>query len=63
MKYHIIEKEAFTIVGKAIRVNMENKQDITNFWIESNQNGFNEKLGRTAGPCDLYHYIKIVFSL
>lgn len=50
MNYQIIEREAFRVVGKSIRVNIENKQVISNFWNESNQNGFTRELGKISGP-------------
>jgi AraC family transcriptional regulator len=47
MDYHIVEKEAFTIVGKSLRVtcrNGENLRQIPAFWEESHRNGTIAKL-------------------
>lgn len=50
MNYKIIQKEAFQVVGKGIRVSMENNNEkIPLFWKESNENGFTEKLAQQAG--------------
>src|SRR5690625_462031 len=43
MDYKIVEKEAFSVVGKSIRTSTkggENHQRIAEFWGESKQNGF-----------------------
>lgn len=56
MNIKIIEKDAFKIVGKGIKVSMENDEHqraITEFWIESNSNGFSEELSRHSGPMGL----------
>ncbi|UOE95757.1 AraC family transcriptional regulator [Alkalihalobacillus sp. LMS39] len=52
MKYKIVEKEAFDIIGKGLRVsleNEENKQAIPAFWDECNSNGVSEKLSKQMG--------------
>jgi len=52
MKYRIIDKEAFKIIGKSIRVSTENGENlkrIPEFWRESNNNGFYESLAKQMG--------------
>ncbi|HEX7064605.1 MAG TPA: AraC family transcriptional regulator, partial [Bacillales bacterium] len=52
MNHQIIEKEAFEIVGKGIRVstgNGENLRQIPAFWEQSNSNGFMEDLEKRCG--------------
>ena len=52
MNYKIIDKEAFKVVGKAIRVsttNGENYRTISQFWEESNKNGLCNRLYNFAG--------------
>ncbi|UOQ84393.1 AraC family transcriptional regulator [Gracilibacillus salinarum] len=56
MDYKIVEKESFQVVGKSIRtscVGGENHRNIANFWVESNQNGFTEKLAENGGNLGL----------
>lgn len=53
MNVKIIEKEAFEIVGKGLRVSMvngENNPKIPAFWAESDQNGFTAELEKNLGP-------------
>ena len=52
MNYKIVDKEAFKIVGKAIRVstvNGENTRKISQFWVDSNKNGLCNRLYNFAG--------------
>jgi AraC family transcriptional regulator len=52
MEYRIVEKKAFAVVGKSIRVTTkdgENFKRIPQFWDECYQNGFNERLFAVAG--------------
>ena len=52
MDYRIAEKEAFRVVGKGIRVpckDGENFKRIPEFWQESCQNGFSDKLEKISG--------------
>jgi len=61
MDYRIVEKEAFTVVGKTIRVSTENCEDgelqIPRFWQECNANGTTGRLaslsrdGHLLGIC------------
>ncbi|MFC0470016.1 GyrI-like domain-containing protein [Halalkalibacter kiskunsagensis] len=47
MNYRIVEREAFSIIGKGVRVsteNGENSKKIPEFWQESNQDGTTEQL-------------------
>lgn len=56
MDYKIVEKEAFTVVGKSIRtttIGGENNRKIAAFWEESNQNGFTTELAKNCGPLGL----------
>lgn len=56
MDYKIVEKEMFTVVGKSIRttiINGENHRSISNFWNESNQNGFSKELAKNSGSLGL----------
>lgn len=56
MDYKIVEKEAFTVVGKSIRtttIGGENHRKIAAFWEESNQNGFTGDLAKNCGPLGL----------
>ncbi len=56
MDYKIVEKEAFTVVGKSIRtttIGGENNRKIAAFWEESNQNGFTGELAKNCGPLGL----------
>ncbi|MFA1820183.1 effector binding domain-containing protein [Virgibacillus oceani] len=56
MDYKIVEKDAFSVVGKSIRTTTnggENHQKIAEFWVESNQNGFVKKLAEHAGTLGL----------
>lgn len=56
MDYKIVEKEAFKVVGKAIRVTTkdgENFKRIPKFWEESCQNGFYEKLCSISEGADI----------
>lgn len=56
MNYKIVDKEAFRIVGKGIRVstkNGENYKRIPRFWEESHHNGFSNKLSKSAGALGL----------
>lgn len=56
MDYKIVEKEMFAVVGKSIRttiINGENQRSISNFWNESNRNGFSEELAKNSGPLGL----------
>ncbi|RHW43280.1 AraC family transcriptional regulator [Neobacillus notoginsengisoli] len=56
MDYKILEKEAFTIVGKSIRTSTiggENNRKIAAFWVESNRNGFSRELAKHCGPLGL----------
>ena len=53
MKHKFVEKEAFEIVGKGIKVttvNGENQRVIPAFWNESNGNGFSDELANYCGP-------------
>lgn len=53
MNYKILEKEAFKIVGKGIKVstvNNEHQRAITEFWSDSNKNGFASELSKSSGP-------------
>jgi hypothetical protein len=57
MNYKFIEKEAFTVVGKGIRVSMvngENHRKIPQFWNESNSNGFSAELEKNCGELGLF---------
>ena len=52
MNYKIVEKEAFKVIGKGIRVSTregENLKKIPAFWQECCQNGLSEKLEKIAG--------------
>lgn len=52
MDYKIVEKEAFTVIGKSIRtttIGGENNRKIATFWDESNRNGFTDKLAKNCG--------------
>ncbi|MFS0879417.1 GyrI-like domain-containing protein [Metabacillus niabensis] len=56
MDYKIVEKDAFTVVGKSIRtttIGGENNRKIAAFWEESNQNGFTGDLAKNCGPLRL----------
>jgi AraC family transcriptional regulator len=56
MNHKIVEKEAFQIVGKGIKVstvNGENQRVIPAFWDESNGNGFTLELEKNSGPMGL----------
>ncbi|MEH7106497.1 AraC family transcriptional regulator [Bacillus sp. JJ1764] len=56
MEYKIVEKNAFTVVGKSIRTSTiggENHRNIAAFWVESNQNGFSRELAKNCGPLGL----------
>ncbi|AST98677.1 AraC family transcriptional regulator [Shouchella clausii] len=56
MDYKIVEKDAFTVVGKSIRTTTicgENNQKIAAFWNESNQNGLSKELAKNCGPLGL----------
>lgn len=56
MDYRIVEKEAFTIVGKSIRTSTiggENNRNIAEFWVEANQNGFARELAKNCGQLGL----------
>ncbi|GAA0344220.1 AraC family transcriptional regulator [Bacillus carboniphilus] len=56
MEYKIIEKEAFSVVGKSIRMSIvggENNRKIPVFWKESNENGFSKELAKNCGPLGL----------
>jgi|SRR5690625_745542 len=56
MDYRIVEKGAFSVVGKSIRtktIGGENHQRIPEFWKESNQNGYVEELIQNAGALGL----------
>ncbi|MGY0691271.1 AraC family transcriptional regulator [Virgibacillus sp. FSP13] len=56
MDYKIVEKEAFTVVGKSIRtttIGGENNRKIAAFWDESNQNGFIGELAKNCGSLGL----------
>lgn len=53
MNYKIIERDYFEIIGKGIKVQMENKQVIAEYWNESNQNGFSSTLAQNCGPLGL----------
>jgi AraC family transcriptional regulator len=57
MDYKIMEKDAFSVVGKSIRtttIGGENYRKIADFWVESNQDGFVQKLGGNAGELGLF---------
>ncbi|MDQ0177962.1 AraC family transcriptional regulator [Bacillus chungangensis] len=52
MNYKLVEKEAFTIAGKGLRLKMGDKKNnevIPAFWEECNTNGFSERLEQHAG--------------
>lgn len=52
MDYKIIEKDAFKVVGKSIRVstkNGDNYKKIPEFWMENYQNGFTGRMEKIAG--------------
>ncbi|GGH75868.1 AraC family transcriptional regulator [Compostibacillus humi] len=56
MDYKIVEKEAFTVIGKSIRtttIGGENHRQIAAFWDESNKNGFTAELAKSCGPLGL----------
>lgn len=56
MDYKIVEKDAFTVVGKSIRtttIGGENNRKIAAFWEESNQNGFTNELAKNCGSLGL----------
>ncbi|RDU38016.1 AraC family transcriptional regulator [Neobacillus piezotolerans] len=56
MDYRIIEKEAFTIVGKSIRTSTiggENNRNIAAYWVESNENGLSKELVKNCGQLGL----------
>lgn len=56
MDYKIIEKDAFSVVGKSIStttVGGENHRTIAHFWDESNANGFAEELAKNCGELGL----------
>lgn len=56
MDYKIVEKDAFSVVGKSIRtttIGEENHRRIAEFWVESNKNGFADKLAENAGSLGL----------
>lgn len=56
MEYKIVEKKAFTVVGKSIRTSTiggENNRKIADFWVESNGNGFSRELAKNCGPLGL----------
>jgi AraC family transcriptional regulator len=56
MNYKLIEKEAFTVMGKGMTVSLtdgENNWLIPLFWNASNQNGLTKALGKAAGPMGL----------
>ncbi len=52
MDYKIIDKDAFKVIGKSIRVSTkdgENYKRIPEFWQENCENGFNERLEKFEG--------------
>lgn len=56
MDYKIVEKEAFSVVGKSIRtttVGGENNRKIAEFWNVANSNGFSKQLAKNCGPLGL----------
>ncbi|ALA50845.1 AraC family transcriptional regulator [Shouchella clausii] len=56
MDYKIVEKDAFTVVGKSIRtttIGGENNRKIAAFWNESNRNGLSKQLAKNCGPLGL----------
>lgn len=56
MDYKIIEKDAFKVVGRGIRVTTrdgENFKRIPKFWEESCQNGFYDRLCSISGGADI----------
>ncbi|MFS0672095.1 AraC family transcriptional regulator [Ornithinibacillus sp. 179-J 7C1 HS] len=56
MDYKIVEKDAFTVVGKSIStttVGGENHRTIATFWDESNVNGFTAELAINCGELGL----------
>lgn len=56
MDYKIMEKDAFTVVGKSIRTSTiggENSRKIADFWVESNQNGLSRELAKNCGSLGL----------
>jgi AraC family transcriptional regulator len=56
MDYRIVEKEAFQVIGKGIRVTMacgQNKEDITHFWREVNGNGVAGQICEQAGSDEM----------
>ncbi|WP_342665442.1 GyrI-like domain-containing protein [Paucisalibacillus globulus] len=56
MDYKIVEKGAFSVVGKSIRtttVGGENNRKIASFWNEVNSNGFADELAKNCGPLGL----------
>lgn len=57
MDYKIVEKPAFKVIGKGIRVTTiegENMKRIPKFWEECCQNGFHEKLCKIAKGADIF---------
>lgn len=56
MDYKIVEKDAFSVVGKSIRtttVGGENNRKIAEFWNEANANGLSAQLAKNSGPLGL----------
>lgn len=56
MDYKIVEKEAFSVVGKSIQtatIGGENHRRIAELWVASQQNGFAQKLDEHAGSLGL----------
>ena len=56
LNYKLIEKEAFSVIGKGITVSLtdgENNRLIPSFWDASSQNGLTKALGELAGPMGL----------
>ncbi|WP_042220517.1 AraC family transcriptional regulator [Oceanobacillus manasiensis] len=52
MDYRIVEKEAFSVIGKSIKTSLvdgQNKIDVPAFWEESLNNGLDDKLAVYAG--------------
>ncbi|WP_326938344.1 hypothetical protein [Bacillus atrophaeus] len=57
MNCKIQQKETIQLIGKKIRVtieNEENKQKIPAFWEESNSNGFTDQLIASTGASHVY---------
>ncbi|WP_404457377.1 GyrI-like domain-containing protein [Oceanobacillus kapialis] len=52
MDYRIVEKEAFSVVGKSIKTSLvdgQNQSDVPAFWEESRSNGLDKELAAHAG--------------